>query len=113
GDERRAHRDFGLAEADIAADDPVHGAVARKIREHLADGLGLILRLLEWERVGEGLILAFVERELQPLLRLASRIEVQELRGDIADLIRGALAGLGPLVRAELVQRRALGRGTG
>ena len=45
-----------------------------------------------------------------PASRLALRVQVEQFRGHVADLLGGALARLGPLIRAELVQRRALGR---
>ena len=43
--------------------------------------------------------------------RLPLRVQVQQFGGDVADLVGGALARLGPLVGAQLVQRGALGRG--
>ncbi len=49
GSVRGAHGDLGLAEADIAAHDAVHRALAGKIGEHGADGLRLVLGLLERE----------------------------------------------------------------
>ena len=39
-------RHLGLAEADIAADQPVHGPAAREIVEHGIDAGGLVLGLL-------------------------------------------------------------------
>ena len=48
-----------------------------------------------------------------PALRLALRVQVQQFGGHVADLVGGALARLGPLIGAELVQRRAFGRGAG
>ena len=45
-----AKGDLGLAVADIAADEPVHGPDAFHIALHVEDGLGLVGRLL----VGEG-----------------------------------------------------------
>ncbi len=45
-DEGRAQRHLGLAEADVAADQPVHGLAGRQIGEHVADGVELILGFL-------------------------------------------------------------------
>jgi hypothetical protein len=81
-------------------------ATSAEVGDHLADGLGLVGRLLEREGVGEGLILEFARREAQAATRLALRVEVEELRGDVADLLRGASARARPLVGSELVQRR-------
>jgi hypothetical protein len=49
-------------------------------------------------------------RQARTALCLALRVQVEQLGRDIADLVGGAFARLGPLVGAELVQRRALGR---
>ena len=46
GEQACAQRDFGLAEADIAADQPVHGTAACQIVEHRVDALHLVLGLL-------------------------------------------------------------------
>ena len=46
-----AEGDLGLAVADIAADEPVHGPDALHVALHVEDGLGLVGRLL----VGEGI----------------------------------------------------------
>ena len=46
GDEGGAQRDLGLAEADIAADEPIHRPAGVEIVEHGADGGELILGLL-------------------------------------------------------------------
>ncbi len=55
-DEGRTHRHFGLAEADIAADDAVHRCRLRQVLEHPRDGLGLVGGFLEREGVGKGLV---------------------------------------------------------
>ena len=53
GDEAGAERDFRLAEADIAADQPVHRPAAGQIVEHGADARLLVLGLLVREAGGE------------------------------------------------------------
>jgi hypothetical protein len=45
-----------------------------------------------------------------PLPRRAARVQVEQLRSDVADALRRPRPRLLPLVAAELVQRRALGR---
>ena len=111
GDERGAHRHFGLAEADVAAHHAIHGLLAGEVLQHLADGLGLVGGLLEREAARERLVFQLALRQRRPALRLALRVQVQQLGGHVADLVGGALARLGPLIGAELVQRRAFRRG--
>ena len=67
GDERRAQRDLGLAEADVAADDAVHRPRAGQVVEHAIDGGLLVLGLLERKLQHEALIARFVEVELRAL----------------------------------------------
>ena len=61
----------------------------------------------------ERLVFQLALRQGRAALRLALRVQVEQLGGDVADLVGGALARLRPLVGAELVQRRAFGRGAG
>ena len=53
GDERGAQRHFGLAEADIAADEPIHRAARAHVVEHGLDGVELVLGLVIGEARGE------------------------------------------------------------
>jgi hypothetical protein len=52
--EGRAQRDLGLAEADIAADQPVHRAASGEILDHIGDGAILIVGLVIGEAIDEG-----------------------------------------------------------
>jgi hypothetical protein len=71
GDERGAHRDLGLAEADVAADDAVHRLLGPGRSSTLRDGLGLVGGLLEREGVGERLVLELAQRQrFRPLRAL-------------------------------------------
>ena len=54
GDEGGAQRDLGLAEADIAADQPVHRLAGGEIVEHVGDRAVLVVGLLIGEAVDEG-----------------------------------------------------------
>jgi hypothetical protein len=45
--------------------------------------------------------------------RRAARVQVEQFGGDVADALRRLAARLLPLVAAELVQRRGLGRRAG
>ena len=113
GDERGAHRHLGLAEADIAAHDAVHRAIAAEVGKHLPYRLRLVLGFLEWEGVGERLVVELAHRERESRLGLATRMQVEQLRGHIPNLLRGAPPRTRPLIGAELVQRRILRRRAG
>ncbi|MNX98757.1 hypothetical protein D3C86_1311770 [compost metagenome] len=56
GHEGGAQGHFGLAEAHVAADQPVHRLARGHVRDHGGDGGGLIRGLLETEAFGEGLV---------------------------------------------------------
>src|SRR3546814_20513214 len=56
GDEGGAERDLGLAEPDVAADEPVHRAARRYAGDHVASRALIIVVFLIWESVGQGRI---------------------------------------------------------
>ena len=56
-----AQGDFGLAEADVAADQPVHRLARAHVVDHRGDGRGLIAGFLETETVGERFVVVLVE----------------------------------------------------
>ena len=109
GDEGGAQRDLGLAEADVAADQPVHRLGRDHVLDHRVDGGALVRRFLEAEAGGEGLVVVRREAVRVAFAGGTPRIQVQQLRGGVAHLLGGTPLGLVPLPRAELVQRR-LGR---
>ena len=104
GDERRAQRHLGLAEAHVAADQPVHRLARRQVRDHRLDRRRLVGRFLEAEALGERLVVVDVELEGVPFARGALRVEVEQLGRGVVRALRGALLGLFPLAAAELVQ---------
>jgi hypothetical protein len=55
GDERRAQRNLGLAEADIAAHQAIHRLSLRHVVAHRFDRGCLVGRFLEAEAIGERL----------------------------------------------------------
>ena len=112
-DEGGAQRDLGLAEADVAADQPVHRLRRHHVLDHGVDRGVLVGRLLEAEARGEGLVVVRLEAEREALARGAARVEVQQLGGGVAHLLGGLAPGLVPLARAEPVQRRLLGADAG
>ena len=56
GDERGAHGDFGLAEADIAANHAVHWLRRRQVADNRFDRRVLVWRFFEREAGGEGFV---------------------------------------------------------
>ena len=110
GDERGAQRHFGLAEADVAADDAVHRLALGEIVDDGFDRLLLVRRFLERERRGELLGHCTIDRQRDALPRFALRVDRKQFRGDIAHFLRGLLLRALPRVAAERVQRRELGR---
>ena len=107
GDEGGAHADLGLAEAHVAAHDPVHRRVRRQVRQHLLDGLRLVRRRIEREAVGEARVVRRPgQRAAAP--RPAARLHLQQFGGRVAGALGGAAAHLLPLVAAQRVQRRVL-----
>ncbi len=77
------------------------------------DGGALIRRLLEAEAGGEGLVVVRREAMRVAVARGAARVQVQQFGGGVAHLLGGLAARLVPLARAQLVQRRLLGRHAG
>ena len=109
GDEGRAHGDLGLAEPHVPADQPVGGAVRAEVFDDGVDGRLLVGRGLEGEPVAEAgvVVLGAVEDRARP--RRAPSVDVEQLRGDVVGLARGAPLGFLPLVRSQPVQRGVLG----
>ncbi len=113
GHEHRAQRDLRLAEADVAAHQAVHRLGRHHVLDHGVDRRVLVGRFLEAEARGEGLVVVRREAERMAFAGRAARVEVQQLGGRVAHLLRGPAPGALPLARAELVQRRLFGRHTG
>ncbi len=110
GDERGPERHLGLAEADIAADQPVHGLARAQIVQHGVDGAELVLGLLEREAGGELVVEA--RRQLEPLppAQLAGGRDLDQLVGQLLDpLLDPGLAVL-PADAAQLVELHFLVR---
>ena len=111
--EAGAQRDFGLAEAHVAADHPVHRLGAGQIGQHLVDGLLLIWRGLEGEALAEAPIVQLVQRHRLADPCRPAGLDLQQFGGYIAGLFTGLGAGLAPALRAHRVQRRGFAFGAG
>ena len=107
GDEGGAQRDLGLAEADVAADQPVHRLAGAEIVDDVVDGAVLVLGLLIRETVGEGGV-AGVGLGDRARAERALGGDLDQFAGDRADpLLHPRLAPL-PGLAAEPVERDAL-----
>ena len=106
GLERRAHRDLGLAVADVAADDAIHGHGALHVGLHLVDAGELIGSLDEREGILELALPRSVGREGMARRRLALGIEPHQLVGDLADGATRTRLGALPVGAAQLAQCR-------
>ena len=111
GDERGAQCDLGLAEADVAAHQPVHREAGAHVLDDRVDRRLLVGCFLEPEAFGEGFVVARLELEGVALARGAQRVEVEQLGGRVADLLRRLLLRLVPIAAAQLVQRCGVGIG--
>ena len=105
-----AHRDLGLAVADVAAHEPVHGSGAL----HVALDLGGDPQLIVGVGVGEALF----EQVLQPVVggegeasfELAPGLDLEQVGGQVLDRLARLLGLALPAATAELGQpRRACG----
>ena len=110
GDECGAQRDLGLAEADVAAHQPVHRLARRQVLDHRLDRRLLVGRFLEGKAFGERLVVVRLERERVSLPRCALRVEVEKLRRRVVRALGRLAFRFLPLSTAELVQRRGFGR---
>ena len=106
--ERGPDCDLGLAEADVAADEPVHRP--RRL-EVLLDGLdrpGLVVGLAVRERRLEPLEPLVREIEARALGTLALRVEREQLAGELAHRLARAALEVLPRLAAELGERGRL-----
>ena len=87
GDEGGAQRDFGLAEADIAADEPIHRPAGGQIVAHGGDGGLLIVGLLVGESGAELVVEAGADGEQRRLAQLPLGGDFYQLARHLADAV--------------------------
>ena len=107
---RRPHRHLGLAEAHVAAHQPIHALGLAHVAEHRIDGVELVVGLLEREAGGKLAIGLAVVFEGKAVTGRPHGIDIQQLGCHVAHLfaaLRRALTGLA----AELVAGRVVRAG--
>ena len=100
----RPQRDLGLAEADVAAQQPVHRAVGFHIPFDFLHAAQLVVGLLIGERLLEFTLPVVVRREGVALLPLALSVQMDESRRQVLGRRLGAGARLCPVGAAQLGQ---------
>ena len=103
--ERRPHRDLGLAEADVAADEPVHRARRLHVLLDRLDRGALVVGLAVGEARFELVEVLVVEVERMAGRLLALGVEPEELAGELADPFAGPALEQLPGLAAELRER--------
>ncbi len=106
--ERGAHGDLGLAEPDVARQEPVHRDRLLHVGLDLVDRLQLVGRLGERERLFELALPRRVRAERVALRRHARRVELDELDRDVADGPARLALRLRPVAAAHLREGRRL-----
>ena len=89
-DERRAQRHLGLAEAGVAADQPVHRLGPAHVADHFVDRGELVGRLLELEALGEFGVVGARMGEGVALHHFARGVDVEQLGGHREHRLLGA-----------------------
>ena len=106
--ERGAHRDLGLAVADVAADQPVHRDHLLHVLLDLFDRGQLVRGLDEVERVLQLALPGRVGGERVAAGGLPGGVQLDQLGGDLADGPAGPALALDPVGAAHPVQGRVL-----
>ena len=99
-----AHGDFRLAEADVAADEAVHGLAGFHVALDVGRGLDLVGRRFVLEGVLEFLLELAVGRETEAFHEFAACIEVHELARNLHDLLLHALFLVFPVLGTQTVE---------
>ena len=103
-DEGGAQGDLRLAEADIAADEPVHRAPAFEIVQHIGDGTILIVGFLPREAVDELVVACPIGGQDRRLAKCARRGGFHQLARDCADTLAQLRAAFLPRLAAQPVE---------
>ena len=104
--ERRAQRDLGLAEADVAAEQPVHRPPRLEVSLDVGEGRALVRRQVVRERLLELALPDGVGAAGVGPRRAPPRVELQQLLGHLLDRRADLAAPALPPRAAEPVERR-------
>jgi len=104
GHEGRTQRYFGLTEANVAADQPIHGPSGGEFTQHRVNRRLLIFGLLVRKSCAELVIKAVSDRELRRLAQLPLGRDLDQLIGDVADAALHARLARLPGAAAEPVE---------
>ena len=99
--ESRSDGYLGLAETDVAANEPIHRLWLLHVPLGRLDGSPLVRCFLEWKRPFELPLPRCVVAELVPRLGLARGLQLEQIRGDIGDRLLGVGFSLGPAFAAD------------
>ncbi len=102
-------RHFGLAEADIAAHQPIHRPPGRQILDHIGHRAQLIVGLGPWEAVHKGGIALRIGRKSIGLARGAQGSNLQQFVRNLADALLHPRLALRPGLSAQPVKPHAFG----
>jgi hypothetical protein len=111
--EDRAHRDLGLAEADVADEQPVHRPLGLHVEPHERPGRSLVGRVLEREAGLEASHLAVVGREGEALALRARGLDREQLGRQVGHRARDLLLAALPGLAADAVELGALAAAVG
>ena len=101
---RRAQRHLGLAETDVAADQPVHRPAAFEVLQRRGDGAELVLGLLIGEARAELVIDMRLHRHFRRFVQMPLGGDLDQFARDLADaVLQFCLAGL-PAAAAQPIQ---------
>ena len=109
GLEGRAQRDLGFAKAHVAADQAIHRHGLLHIGLDLVDGGELVGGLLIGESVLQLLLPRGVRAEREALGALAGGVQLDQVVGDLVDMLAGLGFGGRPVGAAELVELGGFG----
>ena len=98
---RRTNRNFGFAEADISANEPVHRSRAFHVAFHVRNGTNLVGRLFVRKCVLEFGLSGVVFGEGETRRLFAAGVNVQKFFGNVFDGGSGFGFGTRPITRAE------------
>ena len=108
GDECRAQRHLGLAEANVAADQPVHRPPGGKIGQHLVDCRFLVLGLVPRKAVDKRPIARRVDNQRGGLPQRAQGGGLEQFVGNRPDAFLQPRAALLPGLAPQPVERDAI-----